>query len=158
MIQMINGVSRIDGVDRKASDGSFEASPDVEKRLVSLGAAEYVVTAAPPKMTAADNGIPEQVQSLARDVEEINGTNIETAETENGTGNETAEDEDDSETEVKLGTYSIDTPVSELRTIAKEVGISFKVCTTKEEMVAMLDDYFNSPENKPPNLTAMGPV
>ena len=41
--------------------------------------------------------------------------------------------------------YSMDTPVSELRKIAKDNGITFKVGTTKEEMVRTLDEFFSAP-------------
>lgn len=143
MIQMINGVSRINGVDRKASDGPFEASPEIENRLVSLGVAE-------------------KVQSLAKDVEENNDIDGKTAESSDNTepafyvvGNRRCAVV--GETGVKI-TYSTDTSVSELRAIAKDVDISFKVGTTKEEMVAMLDEYFGNSENALPDLTAMGPV
>lgn len=43
--------------------------------------------------------------------------------------------------------YSTDLSVSELRAIAKNVGISFKVGTTKEEMVAVLDEHFGGSED-----------
>ena len=40
--------------------------------------------------------------------------------------------------------YSINSSVSELRKIGKENGITFKVGTTKEEMVRALDEFFSS--------------
>lgn len=44
--------------------------------------------------------------------------------------------------------YSTKLSVNELRAIAKKVGISFKVGTTKEEMVAALDEYFGISDDK----------
>lgn len=50
--------------------------------------------------------------------------------------------------------YSIETSANDLRKIAKEVGITFKVGTTKEDMIAVLDEYFDGI----PDLTAEVPV
>lgn len=56
--------------------------------------------------------------------------------------------------------YSSESPVSTLREIAKSVGISFKVGTTKEEMVAALDEYFSTDDNDDdePSLSVDDPI
>lgn len=67
-------------------------------------------------------------------------------------GNDPTEDERSTESEteddmIEPPEYSTDSSVGELRAIAKKVGISFKVGTTKEDMVAMLDEYFKDNES-----------
>ena len=58
--------------------------------------------------------------------------------------------------DVDIPEYDPDMNVNELRAIAKSVGISFKVGTTKEEMVEELDKYFE--ENGGFDLNVEEPV
>lgn len=52
--------------------------------------------------------------------------------------------------------YSVNSSVSDLRALAKSVGITFKIGTTKEDMVAALDEYFKNDEDMP-DMSAADP-
>ena len=52
--------------------------------------------------------------------------------------------------------YSVKMKADELREIAKKCGITYKVGTTKEEMVEALDEYFSN--DNPPQLTVSDPI
>lgn len=57
--------------------------------------------------------------------------------------------------------YALNSSVNELRAIAKGVGITFKVGTKKEDMVAALDDYFSADNDEDEDgfdLSAADPV
>lgn len=57
--------------------------------------------------------------------------------------------------------YDMNTPVNELREIGKSVGISFKVGTKKEDMVAALNEYFsadNDEDDDELDLSAADPI
>lgn len=80
------------------------------------------------------------------------GKRPETGGVSNEEGSDPTEDERSTESEteddmIEPPEYSTDLSVGELRAIAKKVGISFKVGTTKEDMVAMLDEYFKDNES-----------
>ncbi len=104
------------------------------ERIVSLGVAEYFdsVVATPP----------------ADEFEENSGDN-----TPNGENGSNDAENGDSETPA----YSVDMKADELRAIGKQFDITFKVGTTKEDMVKALDEYFADGEDAP-ELTAGAPV
>lgn len=56
--------------------------------------------------------------------------------------------------------YTIDTPVSELRGIAKACGITFAVGTNKAQMIKALDEYFDDTQSpsEMPSFTVGDPI
>jgi len=120
MIRMITGACRIGSELITPASGAFEADEKTEKRLVSLGVAEFVNT-----------GIATPV----------------ICEEEDETSENKLDEEKPTESEIEgyadTPEYSVDSSVSVLRKIAKENGITFKVGMTKEEMVNALDEFFN---------------
>ena len=116
MIKIVRGVYGYvdkDGIVRPKTeaDDPFELLPEQEARLVSLGVAKYVVSA-----------VSEQEPADAVE-EEIEG--------------EEPIDFDEMPTEViPLSELS----VKELRDLGKEYGLSFKVGTTKAEMIQAIED------------------
>ena len=156
MIRMISGVSRIDGKVRSRSDGPFRADADIEKRLVSLGVAEYV-----------DRVVKDVATPQNGDEDDDTGEN--SSEGENGSESkfegENSDDVDmDSEDtpgdDVDIPEYSTESSVTDLRNIAKERGITFPAGTKKEDMVAALDEYYGitDSDDEMPNLDAEAPV
>ena len=103
-------------------DDAFEVDDSEAKRLVDLGIAKYIGD------TPVATSINEEIADEASD-------NI--AENENATESDLEDDGGD------IPEYSIDSNASDLRAIAKSVGITFKVGTTKEDMVKALDEYFS---------------
>ncbi len=88
------------------------------ERIVSLGIAEY-----------ADSGVATSPVSVS----------------DNETGEYSAEETEAQEGDfsaLEKSEYSTASTVAELRMIAKEIGVSFKVGMTKEDMVAALDAHF----------------
>ncbi len=117
---MICGSTAIGTKIYSASDGAFSADKEVEKRLVALGVAEYVdgkaVATSGESISTVDKGvdIPDE-ENTAQSV---------------------------SEAVSDIPEYSIDSPIGELRTLAKNAGISFKANTKKDALVKMLDEYY----------------
>ncbi len=132
--------NRIDTKDRRSEPFSLD---DAEAaRLVSIGVAEIVgEDVATPKIDEetvnTGENTPEDEES-AEDAENALDDECDTGETPY----------------TERPEYSIETSATDLRKIAKEVGITFKVGTTKEDMVDELDEYFDSI----PDLTAESPV
>lgn len=113
----------------------FEINDKEAARLVGMGVASYVDDTA---IATPENG------------DFSSNASVNTNGIENST-------EGDS---VGVPQYSSESPVSTLREIAKSVGISFKVGTTKEEMVAALDEYFSTDDNDDdePSLSVDDPI
>lgn len=111
----------------------FYVSDDEADRLVSLGIAE-----------CADTRI---ATPASDDLKQEAGENTPEKETH---AEGVLEGSDD------RPVYGPESKVSELREIADSVGIKFRVGTTKEEMIAALDDHFF--DGAVPNLTAENPV
>lgn len=120
MIRMICGSTRVNDRLYSAEDGAFSAGEATEKRLVSLGVAEYV----------GGNAVATSGESVS-DGE----TGVDIPDEEN-----TAQSV--SEAVSDIPEYSIDSPIGELRTLAKNAGISFKANTKKDALVKMLDEYY----------------
>ncbi len=117
-------------------DPAFEVDDDKAKRLVDLGIAKYV------------DAVP--VATPSESFEEAGSSN-------NLPENEApAEDENEDDSGNNIPEYSIDSHVSDLRTIAKAEGISFKVGMTKSEMITALDEHFGVMDA--PDLSAETPV
>lgn len=120
MIRMINGSTRIGLNLYNAASGPFVTDEATEKRLVSLGAAEYVAETPP---TPAETGAPAAGSS---------GAGNDNPDTENGTaGQETPED----------GTAYADMKAPALRNLMKERGLPCKVGIKNAEMIAALEAY-----------------
>lgn len=123
MIQIIRGVYGFvdkDGIVRAKTeaDGPFELLPEQEARLVNLGVAEYVSGA------KASQPILEETHGFdSLDTESVEESN----------------DIDDVEAdiveEVPLSEYS----VKELRELGKEYGLTFKVGSSKADMVKAIE-------------------
>lgn len=111
----------------------FDVDDNEAKRLVSLGVAECVDTRI---ATPASDDLKQEA-----------GENSPEKETP---AEGVLEGSDD------RPVYGPESKVSELRAIADSVGIKFRVGTTKEEMIAVLDDHFF--DGSVPNLTAENPV
>ncbi|MBO6231803.1 MAG: hypothetical protein ILA17_06220 [Ruminococcus sp.] len=120
MIQMICGSTAIGTTIYSEADGAFSADEATEKRLVSLGVAKYV-----------------DGKAVATSTEDASSdeTGVDIPADENAA-------EDVSEDVSDIPVYSVDTPMPELKTLAKNAGISFKVGTRKEDLVKMLDEYY----------------
>lgn len=120
MIKMTNGVYGAKDGMKRASDGPFTLSAEEEARLVERGVAEYVAT--------TDDPAPDP--ELEREQEPV------LAPEENAPVPATEDDK----------TPHAGMTVKELREIAKERGVSFKVGMTKPEMVAAIMAAQNPPE------------
>lgn len=118
------------------NDDAFEVDDNEAKRLVNLGIAKYI------------GDMP--VATVEESADEDNAS-VNTPETE---APAESEYEDDSVTDIPE--YSSDSTVAELRAIAKDEGISFKVGMTKSEMIAVLDEHFGV--MAAPDLSAETPV
>lgn len=137
MIRIINGTTRIGNEVFTSSSGNIEADEAVESRLVSLGIAEYVTPVATP-ITDDFKSVPSE---NASETEEPAESLYE------GEADEAVDD-------TSIPEYSIDSPMSELRALMKENGLSAKVGITKADMVAALDEIFSDA----PVLNAEEPV
>lgn len=115
MIRMIAGKyglykdGRVIGMTRES--GPFEAGATEELRLVSLGIAEYVDAPAEEKASESVPPAGDDAPPVPELPEGVEG----------------------------IPMYGVDSSVKELREIGKMCGLTFKVGTTKEEMVAALD-------------------
>lgn len=148
-IRIISGAYglEIDGFikAKTKNDPPFAVECKEADRLVALGIAEIAEKAADAPVKAGADRNPD---SLSDD--DIGGTESEQdGDSESDTDDELGEYAD-------IPEYNPDMNVNELRAIAKNVGISFKVGTTKEEMVEELDKYFG--ENGGFSLDAEEPV
>ncbi len=103
-------------------DLPFEVDDKEAERLVSLGVATYVGNT--PVATVVNE-------------ENTSDTGDNTPDNENAPESDLEDDGGD------IPEYSIDSNASDLRAIAKSVGITFKVGTTKEDMVSALDEFFS---------------
>ncbi len=132
MIRMICGSTAINKRLYSADDGPFSADEATEKRLVGLGVAEYVggnpVATSGESVSGGDKGvdIPDEENAAESPYEAV----------------------DD------IPEYSVDTPMSELRTLAKNAGISFKANIKKEALVKMLDEFYGVGDLDELGLTA----
>ena len=120
MIKMICGSTAIGTTIYSAADGAFSADKEVEARLVARGVAVYV----------GGNPVATSTEDVSSDE-----TGVDIPADENA-----AEDVSESVSDIPI--YSVDTPMSELKTLAKNAGISFKVGTKKEDLVKMLDEFY----------------
>lgn len=111
----------------------FELDKTEAQRLVSLGVAEIV---------AEDVATPEIEPN--------------TSDTSENAPEEETRSEGVYDAVIDKEPYSVDMSVADLRAAAKEKGISFKVGTTKEEMVKALNGYSDDSEEL--ILTAADPV
>jgi len=125
------------GVQAKGpNDEAFEVDDNEAKRLVDLGIAKYI----------GDTTVATGEESADEDNASVNPPEIEAP----------AESEYEGDSVTDIPEYSIDSNASDLRAIAKSVGITFKVGTTKEDMVTALDEYFGVMDA--PDLSAETPV
>lgn len=125
------------GVQTKGpNDEAFEVDDNEAKRLVDLGIAKYF----------GDTPVATVEESADEDNASVNPSEIEAP----------AESEYEGDSVTDIPEYSIDSNASDLRAIAKSVGITFKVGTTKEDMVKALDEYFGVMDA--PDLSAETPV
>lgn len=131
MIKMKSGASLVGETLMTPSTGAFETEKAIESRLVSLGVAEYVST-------------PTVANTVGAYMARASDNKVET---ENAVESVLGAME-------SICTYSIESPVTYLRKLAKENGINFKVGITKEEMVKLLDEHFNDV----PNLEIEEPI
>lgn len=132
MIRMINGACRIGAELMSPQSGAFEAEPQTEKRLVTLGVAEYVGGQAEESPHERGNGLG------------VGGNTPENEPAEN------ASQEADSD----IPRYSMDTTAKELRAIGEKEGLVFKPQATKKEMVTQLDEHFGVADLEEIGLTA----
>lgn len=148
-IRIISGAYGLDNDGfikaKTKNDLPFAVDCKEADRLVALGIAEIVEKAADAPVKA---GADHKSDSLS--VDDTSG-----AESEQGgdSGGDTGSELDG---DVDIPEYDPNMNVNELRAIAKSVGISFKVGTTKEEMVEELDKYFE--ENGGFDLNVEEPV
>ena len=135
MIKIISGAYGLvaDGFIKTKTMNDLPFAVDCKEadRLVALGIAEIVEKAA---------DVPVKV-GTDRKPDSFSVDNTSGAESEQGgdSGGDTGSELDG---DIDIPEYNPDMNVNELRAIAKSVGISFKVGTTKEEMVEELDKYF----------------
>lgn len=117
---MICGSTAIGTKIYSASDGAFSADKEVEKRLVALGVAEYVdgkaVATSGESISAVDKGV---------DIP----------------GEENAA-EPPYEAASDIPEFSVDTPMAELKALAKNAGIAFKANIKKEALVDLLKQHY----------------
>ncbi|MDE7193796.1 MAG: hypothetical protein K2O14_07470 [Oscillospiraceae bacterium] len=148
-IRIISGAYGLDNDGfikaKTKNDPPFAVDCKEADRLVALGIAEIVEKAADAPVKA---GVDHKPDSFS--VDDTSG-----AESEQG-GDSGDNTEDELGDAVDIPEYNLDMNVNELRAIAKDVGISFKVGTTKEEMVEELDKYFE--ENGGFDLNVEEPV
>ena len=125
------------GVQAKGpNDEAFEVDDNEAKRLVDLGIAKYI----------GDTPVATVEESADEDNASVNPPEIEAP----------AESEYEGDSVTDIPEYSIDSNASDLRAIAKSVGITFKVGMTKSEMLAVLDEHFGVMDA--PDLSAETPV
>jgi len=125
------------GVQTKGpNDEAFEVDDNEAKRLVDLGIAKYI----------GDTPVATVEESADEDNASVNPPEIEAP----------AESEYEGDSVTDIPEYSIDSNATDLRAIAKSVGITLKVGTTKEDMVKALDEYFGVMDA--PDLSAETPV
>lgn len=118
------------------NDEAFEVDDNEAKRLVDLGVAKYI----------GDTPVATGEEDANEDNAGVNPPESE----------EDAEGEYEGDGTTDIPEYSIESAVSDLRVIAKSVGITFKVGTTKEDMVKALDEHFGAMDA--PDLSAETPV
>ena len=118
------------------NDEAFEVDDNEAKRLVNLGIAKYI----------GDAPVATVEESADEDNASVNPPEIEAP----------AESEYEGDSVTDIPEYSSDSTVAELRAIAKDEGISFKVGMTKSEMLAVLDEHFGVMDA--PDLSAETPV
>lgn len=118
MIRIIKGIYghwngfKVEPKDRNSEP--FSIDPVRESELVAAGVAEYTVDPAP---IGFDEQPPEDVDAVA----------------------ETSEFPPLPDGVEAVPMYSVETPIKELRAIAKDIGVKLSVGMTKEEIVAALD-------------------
>ncbi len=114
-----NNNGRVEPKDRHSDP--FYLDDEEAERLVSLGYAEII-----------GDGVatPQITEEEANTVENTHNTDHGLKEAETACIDECPD-------------YSVSMKASELREIANRFGIRFKVGTSKEEMVAKLDEYFS---------------
>ena len=118
MIRIIKGVYghwngfKVEPKDCKSEP--FSIDPERESELVEAGVAEYTVDPAP---IGFDEVPPDDVDAVA----------------------ETSELPPLPDGVEGVPMYSVETPIKELRAIAKQIGVKLSVGMTKEEIVAALD-------------------
>lgn len=137
-----NARGRLEPKDRK-SDPFFLDDTEAD-RLVSLGIAEIIaVGVATPKFD-------DETASTSENTSEAEGRKKgeESASGNTASGMLYAE----------RPIYDGNTKASELREVGKNVGIKFSVGTTKEKMIAALDDYFDAYLSDSPSLSAEEPL
>lgn len=122
---------------KSADDAPFELPDEEAKRIVDLGIAEYV----------DDTHAAAITEDEKKDLPKNN----------NHSSNDSSADklsDEDSET-AEIPDYNVNMTVTALRAIAKNAGISFRVGTTKEEMVEALDAHY---ADTMPDLAAESPI
>lgn len=130
---------------RDIRSNPFELDDAEAERLVSLGIAKIIEespVSEDESVKSADSEGTEHEEYADDDVNEDDDT-------------DGAPHDDSARPE-----YSAESSVSELREIAKACGITFSVGTTKVQMVAELDEYFdnNGSSAEMPNFVAGDPV
>lgn len=148
-IRIISGAYglEIDGFIKAKTKNDLPFAVDCKEadRLIALGVAEIAEKTADAPVRAEVAPKPD---------------NFPTDDTGGAKSEQDGDSESDTDDELgeyaDIPEYNPDMNVNELRAIAKNVGISFKVGTTKEEMVEELDKYFG--ENGGFSLDAEEPV
>lgn len=121
---------------KSPNDDAFEVDDNEAKRLVELGVAKCV----------GDMPVATNAENANEDNASVNPIKSESP----------AESEYEGDSATDIPEYSSDSTVAELRAIAKNEGITFKVGMTKSEMLTALDEYFGV--NDAPDLSAEIPV
>ena len=128
-----NSFGRLEPKNRKSEPFTLD---DAEaERLVALGVAEIIAEEVATPEFAGEKGFPGK--SLSENEEGEKNGKIPCAERPK---------------------YGENTKASELREIGKSVGVKFSVGTTKEDMIAKLDEYFDACFSDSIDLTAEEPL
>ncbi len=114
---------------KSAGDPPFEVDDAKAKRLVDRGVAAYVIT------TPVEEK-PIKAVATGDKGENRTGTGVNTPEENDGKNG--AEDAGEKPA------YNVDMKADELKELMKKYGLSYKVGMTKAEMVAVLDELFDS--------------
>lgn len=149
MIRMINGSTRIGLNLYTAASGPFDADAATEKRLVSLGVAEYVTEKSP---TPTETGAPAAGSA---------GAGTSNPDTENPTGGEKSGEGHLDPEQLRTMTNA------QLKKLAEDMGLDTSKMKVKEDFVSAIiavpitpgdeDDDDNGDDEPPPVLGAEEP-
>jgi hypothetical protein len=139
------------------NDPLFSVTEEEAERLIGLKVAKYADT---PITATVNTAISKNISIEAKEpitsgeskepTPAVESHSVKERDTDSNEGS----DEDTADD--GISEYSIDSKVDVLRKIGKSIGISFKVGTSKADMVAKLDEYFEN--DKAPVTSAEDPV